>query len=162
MLQISQSCIEEGQRGRVVEAARGWLGTPYHIMGRIKGTGADCLTLLAGVYAEAGVIPAAAIPYYPQDWHLHRGEERYLAGVLAYAREVAAPLPGDIALWKFGRCFSHGAIVVEWPLIIHAYIGRACVMEDVARAEWLAFVGESSAQSRKPRPCRFFSPWQSL
>ena len=150
----------ENGRRNVISVARSWLGTPYHAGGRVKGAGVDCLTLLAEVYAEAGAVPYVDVPYYPHDWHLHRSEERYLNGLLRYAHEIdALPEPGDIALWKFGRCFSHGAIVVEWPIIIHAYVGRACVMENAATATWLSHIGENANRQGKARPMRFFSVW---
>jgi len=149
---------DSAQRARVVSVAYGWLGTPYHTGGRLKGVGVDCLTLLAEVYTEAGVVPRIDIPYYPHDWHLHRGEERYLSGLLRYAHEIEmSPQPGDICLWKFGRCFSHGAIVVEWPIIVHAYVGRVCTLDNADAAFWLSQVGESGQGSSKARPKRFFS-----
>lgn len=52
--------LQDCQRQRVVEIAREWVGTPYHTGARIKGAGADCLTLLAEVYAEAGIIERVA------------------------------------------------------------------------------------------------------
>ena len=147
---------DSAERLRVVAVARSWLGTPYHSMGRVKGAGVDCLTLLAEVFFEAGIIPRIELPYYPPDWHLHRDEERYLAGLLRYARAIEEPpLPGDIALWKFGRCYSHGAIVIDWPLVIHAYVGRACTLEDAQASPWL------SGKSAAPRPCRFFTVFGS-
>ncbi|HYL49488.1 MAG TPA: hypothetical protein VET84_09005 [Stellaceae bacterium] len=66
-------------------------------------------------------------------------------------------LPGDIALWRFGRCFSHGAIVIEWPVVIHAYLGRGCVLEDAAKAEWLSRIGEGRGAHAKLRPVKFFT-----
>lgn len=134
-------------REAVIAEARSWLRTPYHHMGRVKGAGVDCLTLLAEVYHAAGVIPAIEIPYYPPDWHLHRSEERYLAGLTAYAREITPPAPGDIALFKFGRCFAHGVIVTEWPAVIHAW-------------HHLGVVESSADQGQLAgRPVRFFSPF---
>ena len=110
------------QRAVVTAEAATWLRTPYHHMGRVKGGGTDCLMLLAGVYEAAGVIPHIEVPFYPPDWHLHRSVERYLDGLMQYAREVKGPpLPGDAVLFKFGRCFAHGAIVVGWPRLIHAW-----------------------------------------
>lgn len=144
------------QRMRVVAVASTWLGTPYHTGGHIKGVGVDCLTLLAEVYAEAGLTEPIDLPHYPHDWHLHRGDERYLEGLLHYAKETADPMPGDIVLWKFGRCFSHGAIVVKWPVIIHAYVGRATTLENAEAALWLSYVGESGS-AVKLRPKKFFS-----
>jgi hypothetical protein len=97
------------RRLRVIKEAREWLRTPYHHMGRIKGGGADCLTLLVEVYRAAGVIPEVELPFYPPDWNLHRDAERYLDGVMRYAREIGGqPGEADIAVFKFGRCFAPG------------------------------------------------------
>ena len=118
-------------RAQVVSEAMLWLGTPYHGMGRIKGAGVDCGTLLAEVFERAGVIPHVEPEPYPQDWHMHRNEERYLGYVETFAHRIEGPpLPGDIALYKIGRCISHGAIVVKWPQIIHSYIGLGVVLDD--------------------------------
>jgi|SRR5579872_5949975 len=170
-------------RAAVIRCARGWLRTPYHHRGRVKGAGVDCAMLLAEVYAEAGLVAPLAIPHYPPDWHLHRDAERYLGVLLDHAVEYAPDcsrpppipspsrgegegggelptrpiLPGDIALWRFGRCFSHGAIVVDWPVVIHAYLGRGCVLEDAAKAEWLSRIGEGRDAQPKPRPVKFFT-----
>jgi cell wall-associated NlpC family hydrolase len=129
-------------------------------MGRVRGVGADCLTLLAEVYEQAGLVPHIEVPYYPQQFMLHNGAERYLEGLLQYAVEVEGPpKPGDIALWKFGRCFSHAAIVVQWPLVVHAYVNRTCSLEDVSAATWLNVIGENTGDHGKPRPRKFFSYW---
>ena len=145
----------DAERAAVVAEARAWLRTPYHHMGRVKGAGVDCATLLAEVYARAGIVPPVAIPFYPPDWHLHRDAERYLGFVLEHAREIAAaPLPADIALWRFGRCFSHGAIVIGWPIVIHAYAGKGCILEDASRARWLSQIDERG--SAQQRPVKFF------
>lgn len=147
------------ERKRVVEIAKSYIGTPYHHMGQIKGAGVDCLTLLLGVFGEAGLIDKIDLEYYPSDWHIHQSEERYMNGLLRYAHEVSEPKPGDIVLWKFGRCFSHGAIVVEWPLVIHAYTGKTCGYEDALAAAWLTHVGENTTEQGKRRPVKFFSYW---
>ena len=61
----------------VVEETRGWLGSPYHHIGRVKGAGTDCLMMLAEVYEAPGAVPHIEVPFYPADWNLHRGAERY-------------------------------------------------------------------------------------
>lgn len=148
----------EAERARLVAEARAWLRTPYHHMGRVKGAGVDCATLLAEVYARAGVLPQVEVPFYPPDWHLHRDSERYLDFVLRHAIETSRePRPGDLALWRFGRCFSHGAIVIDWPLVIHAYAGRGCVLEDAMNAHWLCYLGGRRGEVRQPRPVKFFT-----
>lgn len=152
--------LEASQRQKVVEVAKTWLRTPYHHAGRVKGAGVDCLTLLAEVYHEAGLIEKVKIDYYPMDWHLHRSAERYLNGLFDYAREIENnPLPGDIVLWKFGRCFSHGAIVVSWPTVIHSYLNIGVAYEDAENAAYLQKIGENVADRGKERPRKFFSYW---
>ena len=141
------------QRAAVVAAARSWIGTPYHNCADIKGVGVDCCMLLVRVYCDLELMPPVDPRPYAPDWHLHRGEERYLEGVLARAREVAAPLPGDAMLFRWGRTMSHGGIVTAAaPLaIVHAYAPARCVTEDeVARNAMLA------DPRRLPR---FFSLW---
>lgn len=122
---------ESEQRSAVVVEAQTWLGTPYHPRARVKGAGVDCAHILIAVYAAVGLIQDFDPGYYPPDFMMHRGEERYLSWVKKYARPVEIPLPGDIALYKFGRSTSHGAIVVEWPSIIHAFIreGGVCLSD---------------------------------
>ena len=42
--------------------------------------------------------------------------------------------PGDLILFKFGRAFSHGAIVIDLPTIIHAVRkDREVVLGDLDR-----------------------------
>lgn len=108
-------------REKVVEVAKSWLRTPYHHRAKLKGCGVDCGQILVAVFSEAGVIDDFDTGEYPQDWMLHREEEKYLMAVEQYAHKVESPKPGDIALFKFGRCVSHAAIVIEWPVVIHAY-----------------------------------------
>ena len=78
-------------------------------------------------------LPDVPLPHYVQQWHLHRSEELYLNHVRALgAVEVAAPQPGDFALFHVGRVYSHGAIVIDWPRIIHAVNPRGVVLADVS------------------------------
>jgi cell wall-associated NlpC family hydrolase len=133
----------------VVAEARTWIGTKYHHMARVKGAGTDCLMLLAEVYEACGIIPHLDVPFYPADWNLHRDAERYLSGVMQHAREIEGPpQPGDVALFKFGRCYAHGAIVTNWPLIIDAWVGVG-VLEGDATQPKLARAGRA----------RFFDPF---
>lgn len=122
--------LEEAKRQQIVNEARSWMGTPYHHAGRAKGFGVDCGQILAAVYEAAGLIPHVEPEPYPHDWHLHRSEERYLHLVQSYAVPTDTPKPGDIALFKWGRCIAHGAIVVEWPRVIHSTLQLGVVEED--------------------------------
>ena len=117
------------QRAAVVAEAATWLHTPYHHHARIKGVGVDCAQLLLAVYPALGLANPADPGFYPVDWHMHHSQEIYMHCLQAAgAVRTSVPLPGDIALFKFGRCYSHGAIVVEGGLLVHAYLGRGVIV----------------------------------
>jgi cell wall-associated NlpC family hydrolase len=146
---LARGIREQGARARVVAEALTWVRTPYAHMGRVKGAGVDCGQLLALVYEAAGVTPEVVPESYPHDWHMHRSEERYLGHVEHYAHQIPGPpLPGDIALYRYGRTISHGAIVTRWPQVIHAYVGKGVILDDALGNADLKkhFVG-------------FWSPW---
>jgi cell wall-associated NlpC family hydrolase len=120
----------------IVNEAMSWLNTPYHHEGDIKGAGVDCAMLLVKVYHDVGLIPEIDPRPYPRDWHMHRDDERYLDWVKQYADSVEHPQPGDLALFQFGRCVAHGAIIIEWPLVIHAFaLNKIVVMSDIEKNE---------------------------
>jgi len=124
------------KRIEVVATAMQWQNTPYHHQGNLKGVGVDCVMLMVEIYKACGVIPPQTDPRpYAHDWHTHRNEELYLCGLAEFAEQVEVPEPGDIALFKFGRCVSHGAIVMRWPLVMHAYLEQGAVVQtDVSRS----------------------------
>lgn len=123
-------------REKIVSEAYSWLGTPYHHHGMVKGAGVDCAMILVAIYQAVGLLPRDYDPRpYPHDWHMHRDAERYLQGVLQFGHEVAEPEKGDVCVWKFGRTFSHGAVYVGDGLIIHSYIGRGVVLDEIGQAE---------------------------
>ena len=143
---------QQQERAAVVAEARTWLGTAYHHHGRIKGVGVDCAMLLAEVFEHCGLVANVQPGHYPTDWHLHRFEEQFVGWLERVgALEVAAPALGDIGIFRFGRCYSHGAIVVdhadEAVRLVHAYVRRGVVL---------------SALDEEPlsgRPVRWFTLW---
>lgn len=109
------------RRASIVAEAKSFIGTQYHHMGKVKGAGVDCFTLLVAVYENCGLVPPQKIPFYRPDFMLHQSEETYLNGLLEHGHEVKSPLPGDIAIFKWGRIYAHAGIVVDhWPWMIHA------------------------------------------
>lgn len=106
-----------------------WLLTPYHHHGRVKGVGVDCAQILCAVYEACGLIPHIE-PSYPADWHLHRSEELYQGWLSEYGRKLEGEQPraGDIALFRFGRTFSHGGIVMEDGMVLHSYLDRGVIL----------------------------------
>ena len=62
---------------------------------------------------------------------LHRGEERFISWLSRYARLLAPdeqPQLGDVALFQYGRCFSHGSILVDVDQVVHAYVNRGVIL----------------------------------
>jgi len=137
-------------RQAIIAAALGWKGTPFHHEAMVKGAGVDCGMLLIAVYREAGLIPDFPVAHYSYQWHLHRSRELYLEYLRQFGREIpeAEQGPGDVVIWKLGRVFSHAAIIIEWPHVIHAVNGPGVVFENV----------DCALRLRGPER-KFFSPW---
>ena len=142
--------MPDSRRALVVAEALTWERTPYHHRARIKGVGVDCAQLPAAVYEAVGLIPHVEPEYDPQ-WMLHRDEEIYLGWARKYGREISRDQvgPGDFVIWKYGRCFSHGAIMLtlDPPEVMHAVIvGGGVCRGNIDRDEELA-----------SRPVKFFT-----
>lgn len=123
--------MSPAQRASVVSHARSWVGTPYHHHARLKGVGVDCAQLLCAVYEAAGVVPHVETGTYPHDWHLHRSLEMFSGWLEKFGARLPAdaPLqPADVVLFRYGRTFSHGAIVLEDDLLIHSYLGSGVIL----------------------------------
>lgn len=152
------------QRALVRDIARSWKGTPYRHRAAIKGSGVDCARILIEVYAEAGLIDHFDPGKYTRDWHLHRGEELYRQNIERVAgppiredttieqmmAEGYEPLTGDILVWRVGRCYSHGAIVTEWPFVLHAS-APSLIVEEVEVAHTPVY----------KRPVLVYSMWRA-
>ena len=149
------------QRLSVVAQSRKWLRTPYHHNAAAMGEGVDCARLILESFVDAGIgVERFDVGQYTHDWHLHRGEEKYLEVVETYLSrvdDVELPLsergdfscaPADVLVWRVGRTFSHGAIVTEWPKVIHAYFPSRMVEEVSVVNTPMAF-----------RPMRVYTYW---
>ncbi|KMO44404.1 hypothetical protein VQ03_03210 [Methylobacterium tarhaniae] len=144
---------EDQARAHVVAEARRWVGTPYHPGADVHGVGVDCGMLLVRVFVDTGLVPAFDPRPYPQDWHIHRDDERYLGFLFGRTREVPAPGPGDIVMFRHGRTYSHGGIVTaaEPLTLVHAFSPAQAVIEEPVNRN-----GQLTQPYRAPR---FFSLW---
>ena len=136
---------------------------------------ADCSTFVAGCFRAVGIF-MADVPSLPSDWFLHTKKEWYLEELQKHTLQYAvtetgleqlrqdaeqdgrhyfptvhAPQPGDIVIVKDtaigAKVFSHGCIVVEWPIVIHCF--PPCVMRSNIHT-YPAFSG---------RKLKFFDPF---
>lgn len=126
----------------VVEAARGWIGTPYLHQCSTRGAGCDCLGLLRGVWREVIGAEPEAIPAYTQDWSEPQGEERLWRAALRHLtpKPLAAEAPGDVLLFRM----REGAVAKHLGLqartgpeasFVHAYSGHG-VVESALTPPW--------------------------
>ena len=110
---------------RVVAAARGWLGTPYHDQASLRGVGCDCLGLIRGVWRELYSTEPLPLPPYGRDW----GETGTREPLAEAARRVMPEIavtglkPGALILFRMrtGAVAKHCGIVSAPDRFIHAY-----------------------------------------
>lgn len=133
---ISQE--ERDQRLSVCSEALSWLGTRYHPHARVKNGGVDCATFLLEVFQRRALVEPYDPGYYAPDWHMHRNEELYLKHIERFCvKKIEADgniedaLPGDVPLFQFGRTISHGAIMLHVPVVIHSYVQRGVILDDM-------------------------------
>lgn len=151
------SSTESEQRAAILTEARRWLGTPFHHRQRCLGRGVDCVNLLVAVYSAVGLGPDLKLPWYPHDWHLHRSDELIFETLRIYAHPVTSGVPGDVAVFGYGRCVSHAAIIEDERHVIHAYAPA----ERVCRTERLTLEARLAGEWTKERPpgARIASYW---
>lgn len=160
---------EEQERAAVDVAAFAWTGTQFHHHAAVMRTatdlgGIDCAHLLLEAHIGAGLVERFPPEEYPADWHVHRNEERFVAKIEEYAKRVGdTDLPicergpdffvkkGNILIWRYGRTFSHGAIVSDWPMIIHASHPAGCCLKESVMGQTLT----------ETKPVRVYSYWGS-
>lgn len=127
---------EQQLRSAVIAEALTWAKTPYHHRGNIKGVGVDCAQFLIEVYSSLGICDHLDVGHYSHDWHLHHADEIYLRWIATQCDETDNPQPGDIALFRFGRCVSHSAIIIDWPgQLIHSFVRIGVTISSADDAE---------------------------
>ena len=124
---------------RVVAAARGWLGTPYHDQASVKGVGCDCLGLARGIWREVVGSETLPVPPYSRDWG-EIGSREVLAenaGRVMIRIDPAEAGPGAVVLFRMraGAIVKHVGILTAPDRFIHAY-ERLGVVEEVLTPTW--------------------------
>lgn len=143
-------------RAAALEAARGWVGTPYRHQASLRGQGADCLGLIRGVWREVVGPEPETLPPYSPDWAEAGGTETLLDAARRWLVEieVEGAQPGDVLLFRMRpdvpvkHCGILSAVGPPEPKLIHAYWGRS-VIESWMGDWWLK---KRAAAFTWPRP----------
>jgi NlpC/P60 family putative phage cell wall peptidase len=123
----------------VIDAARGWRGTPYHDQASLCGVGADCLGLARGVWRAVVGCEPHAVPPYSRDWGEAGPREVLADGALAWMipQPVTDAGPGSLMLFRMTprALAKHVGILTTWHSFIHAY-DRLGVIEEPLTPAW--------------------------
>jgi NlpC/P60 family putative phage cell wall peptidase len=126
------------RRFDIVGAARSWIGTPYHHQASVKGTGADCLGLIRGVWLEIYGTSPEHPPAYSRDWAEATGEDTLIAAAARHMMPIAPTdtRPGDVIVFRLrpGLIAKHTGILASPASFIHAMEG--CPASEVALVPW--------------------------
>lgn len=126
---------------RIERLARGWLGTPYVHQASMRGSGADCLGLIRGVWRDLHGIEPEVPPPYTADWAECGGVEVLMAAAMRHLRPVpqgAAWSGGQVLLFRMrpGAVAKHLGILTEGGLrFVHAYDAHG-VIESPLTPPW--------------------------
>ncbi len=142
---------------KVIAAAHGWIGTPYHDQASVKGVGCDCLGLARGVWREVVGSETLPVPPYSRDWGETGGRE-VLADSAARVLIRIDPLeadPGSVVLFRMrtGAIVKHVGILTGEGSFIHSY-ERLGVIEEPLTLAWrrrIAFAFLFPRPAPKPR-----------
>ena len=125
--------------GRVVAAARAWIGTPYRHQASLIGVGCDCLGLVRGVWRAIIGAEPEDVPAYAPDWaEAGAGEPLIAAGQRHFMAVPLADLAaGDVLVfrWREGVAAKHLGIATAPDRMVHAHDG-ACVCEVALVPAW--------------------------
>lgn len=132
-------------REQIVAAARGYLNTPYHHQGRVKGItgGVDCIGLLVGAATDAGIKLEDFAEYsrFPDGVTLVR--ELRSANFTEIPSEEA--LPGDVLVFWITKPSKpcHVAILSGGGRVIHTWATSDAVVEHNLNSNWSARISHA-------------------
>ena len=142
-------------RAAIINEALSWVGTPFRDCADIKGRngGVDCAMLMVRSYVDTGrLAPFDPRPYKPRHM-LHSSEEKFLRWIEENLGGIRTTEPrvGDCVVWMFGRCFSHGGILINSKECVHAYYVAGCTLLSRLEEPTLAKISLGPRDIDRPR-----------
>jgi NlpC/P60 family putative phage cell wall peptidase len=127
---------------KAIGEARLWLGTPYRHQASARGTGADCLGLLRGIWRSLYGDEPEAVPAYTEDWAEPSRQETLLEAAHRWLVpcDLEKECPGQVVLFRMrhGSIAKHLGLQSETgahPRFIHSYTGYG-VIESSLSLPW--------------------------
>lgn len=126
------------QPDAIVACARGWLGTPYHHQGSVRGAGCDCLGLIRGVWRALYGPEPEVLPPYSRDWGNATGSETLLSAACRHLiplRCVTDARSGDVLVFRMRDhgVAKHAGILLDGDHMIHSQEGLGVVEVPLGR-----------------------------
>jgi NlpC/P60 family putative phage cell wall peptidase len=118
----------------VTQAARSWIGTPYHDQASVKGVGCDCLGLARGVWREVIGREPMKPPPYSRDWGEIDRRETFAEAIRPFMIEIDPAEAGLGALILFrmrdrAPAKHCGILIAQGAALIHAYERCGVIVE---------------------------------
>lgn len=116
--------------------ARSWVGTPFAAHAMVKGAGADCVHLVAGIFLKLGVIKTFEPPKYMLDEGGHAENSKALAWFESHPQfdlldDAAKLQPGDIIAMKIARVEHHIGLMLEHGDFVQALYRRRVLVSNL-------------------------------
>ncbi|MFO1169363.1 MAG: NlpC/P60 family protein [Hyphomicrobiaceae bacterium] len=114
-------------RTSIIAIARTWIGTPYHHQASLKGTGADCIGLVRGIWRELFGEEPERLPAYSGDWAEATGRETMLQAASRHLVPIEPQIvrEGDVIVFRLRAeaVAKHVGVVSDLGRMIHAQEG---------------------------------------
>lgn len=113
---------DEAAQARLKDAARLWIGTPWHDNAGLLRVGVDCIHLAQAVYQKAGLPLDDQLPIWSATESAHNLDSRMLAWLEAsdYFQPVQEDArPGDLLLFRLFRFPFHCGIFIGGREFLH-------------------------------------------
>lgn len=121
----------------LVAAAEQWIGTPFIKGAMVRGAGADCVHLVAGIYREVGFLKTFAAGKYMLDEGQHLSRSKVLAwleGRSDFERVSTNRVDlcaGDTLCFHLGRVEHHVGLMLTNGNFVHALPSRMTMLSNL-------------------------------
>lgn len=129
-------------QSKIVQCARGWIGTPYVHQATCRGGGTDCLGLVRGVWRDLYGSEPSRVPAYSRDWSEPQRAEVLWQAARRHLRvkDLRDAQPGDVLLFRMreravAKHLGIQTVTGEQPAFVHAYM-RHGVVESPLSTPW--------------------------